>query len=460
MRSSITFHGAARTVTGSKHLLESNGARVLIDCGMFQGPKAIRERNLQPLAFDPREVDCIVLTHAHMDHIGYIPRLVKMGFKGPIYCTKATKGLAQISLPDSGRIQEEDAYHARKRGITERAEPLYTEQDTYEALKLFRTVPYHEFHELPGKMQFRYMFAGHILGSAYADVYLGSGQRLLFSGDLGRWDTPIIKDPEMIDAADVLVIESTYGDRDHSDESPEDHLATIINRAISEGRVVIVPSFAIGRTQELLYYLNKLELEGRIGRMPVFVDSPMATSTSQLYGRSQEEWDDEMRVSLQADDTPIEPDHLTYVRDRNQSKELNSRSGPMLIIAGSGMANGGRVVHHLMQRLGDPRTDVVFTGYQAVETLGRDLLDGAPEVHIFGKPVAVRANVEKLSALSAHAGQSELFRFLRGFKQQPKQAFIVHGEPDVQDIFKAKIEADLGWSGVHIPDQGQQFAIE
>lgn len=458
MHATLSFFGAARTVTGSKHLLEVDGKRILIDCGMFQGRKELRDRNWAPFPFDPAEIDALVLTHAHQDHLGMIPRLIKLGYRGPVYCTRATKGLADISMPDGGRIQEEDAYHARKRGILDRAEPLYTEADAYAASKQFKTVPYKQLHDLPGGCSFRFIPAGHILGSAYAEINLPNGEKLLMGGDLGRWDTPIIKDPELVDHAEYVVMESTYGDKLHPDANPKEQIHHFIHEAIKSQSVLIVPSFAIGRTQELLYYISQLEQEGRIGRIPIFVDSPMASSTSVLYGRSPEEWDDEMKMMLQADDTPLEPQNLTYVRDRAQSKELNSRSGPMMIIAGSGMANGGRVVHHLLHRLSNPSTIVLFTGYQAEETLGRELLEGAETVQILRNEVQVRARIERVSALSAHADQRDMFRFLGGFQSPPKKTFLVHGEPDVQDVLAAKIRADLGWN-VEVPEQGQVFEL-
>ena len=456
----ISFWGAARTVTGSKHLIETGNKKILVDCGMFQGRKELRERNWQTPAFDPSELDAVVLTHAHMDHIGWLPRLMKLGYKGPIFCTRATKQLAGISLPDSGRIQEEDAAQHNKRQSSRHdpALPLYTEQDAYAVLKQFEVRPYHEPFDLPGKMVCRYAFAGHILGSAFAEMYFENGQRILMSGDLGRWNTPVIRDPEMMDFAEYLTIESTYGDRIHSNEDAKARLEEIANNAIQYGNCVLIPSFAIGRTQELLYLLSCLQLEGRIGRIPIYVDSPMATSTSSLYGDSKEEWDDEMRQMMNERTNPIEPEGVQYVRDKNMSKALNVQTGPMIVIAGSGMANGGRILHHFLHRLDDPRTVVCFTGYQAEETLGRRLLEGAPEVHIYGREVAVQASITKLNSLSAHADQSEIMLWLRGFGTPPKQTFIVHGEPHAQDTLAALIQSELGWK-THIPEHGETVVL-
>lgn len=420
----------------------------------------MRDRNWEPFNFDPGEIDAVVLSHAHQDHIGMLPKLVKDGYRGPIYCTKATRGLCAISLPDSGRIQEEDAYHANKRGSRHQpALPLYTEQDAYAVMKQLKTVPYHQFIDLPGGVKFRYFSSGHILGSAFIELYFENGQKLVFSGDLGRYDTPIIKDPEVMDFAEFLVIESTYGDKLHPTVNPEDMLAEVIHEAVDRHSALLVPSFAIGRTQELLYHLRRLQLANRIPRIPIYVDSPMATSTSDLYGRSNEEWDDEMSLMVQQDFDPIEPEGLQYVRDRNMSKALNVQQGPMVVIAGSGMANGGRIQHHLLHRLSDPDVQVLFTGYQATETLGRRLLDGADRVWIFGNEVEVRAKISRLTSLSAHADQGELMRWLSGFKSAPKKTFIVHGEPEVQDIFAAKLRTELGWE-VAIPEHMEEFSLD
>lgn len=461
MANQITFHGAARTVTGSKHLIETNGKKILVDCGIFQGSGELRSRNWAPLDFDPTELDCVVLTHAHQDHIGYLPKLVRDGYRGPIYCTKATKGLCAISLPDSGRIQEEDAYHHNKHGSSKHlpALPLYTERDSYECLKQLETVPYHTFFDLPGKMKMRYLYAGHILGSTFIELYFENGEKLVMGGDLGRWDTPIIKDPEIVDFADYLVVESTYGDRMHPTEDPCIKLEQHLKDAVKNGSCVLVPSFAIGRTQELLYYISRMQEQGSLPRIPIFVDSPMATSTSQLYGQSNEEWDEEMLLMCKKRDYPIEPTGLSYVRDANASKALNSQDGPMVVIAGSGMANGGRILHHMMHRLSKPNTVVLFTGYQAEETLGRRLLEGADTVKIFGKEVEVRCQVDRLNALSAHADQGELLRWLKGFKSPPKQLFIVHGEPKAQDTFAQKVRDELGWTNIHVPEQGDAFTL-
>ncbi len=461
MPTSIQFCGAAETVTGSRHLLSLNGKRVLVDCGLFQGSRELKERNWQPFPVAPQSLDAVAVTHAHTDHIGWLPRLVRDGYSGPIYATPATIGLARISLPDSGRLQEEDARHRNKRGDSRHqpALPLYTEKNAYACLKLFRPVPYMRLTELPGGASFRFLPAGHILGSAFAEVYFESGERIMMGGDLGRYDTPIILDPTPVDFAEYLVIESTYGDRLHAQEDPEEMLAGILSDAWRDGSAVLVPSFSIGRTQELLYHIKKLQDSGRAQRIPIFVDSPMATSATVLYLQQAEEHDEETKIAFAAHDNPIEPHGLTFVRDSEDSKALNTREGPMVVLSGSGMCEGGRILHHLKQRLHRPKTIVVFTGYQAAGSRGRRILEREPEVRIFGEIVPVRARIEKLNSLSAHADQAEMLRWLSNFKSAPKRSFIVHGEPPAQEALRAKIEEKLGWPCA-IPKHLEAFDLE
>jgi metallo-beta-lactamase family protein len=312
---------------------------------------------------------------------------------------------------------------------------------------------------LPGGATFRYLPAGHILGSAFAEIYFENGERILMSGDLGRYNTPIIKDPTTIEMAEYLVVESTYGDRIHSHEDVLGHLESILKAAFENGSAVLVPSFSIGRTQELMYYLKQLQVQGRMGRIPIYIDSPMGVSATKLYEDAKDEHDEEMKVALNHHDSPMEPANLTLIRDAEQSKALNTQQGPMIIIAGSGMANGGRIVHHLLHRLGNPNTIVVFTGYQAEGTLGRRILEGADTVSILHQEVTVRARIEKLNSLSAHADQQEILSWLKGFKQPPKQTFIVHGEPPAQAVLQQKIREELGWNTV-IPHWKQTFSLE
>ncbi|MEZ5163247.1 MAG: MBL fold metallo-hydrolase [Fimbriimonadaceae bacterium] len=385
MATSITFHGAAGTVTGSRHLLEIEGKKVLVDCGLFQGPRHIREKNWEPFPVEPHEIDAIILTHAHTDHIGFLPRLVKLGYRGPVYATRGTIGLCRVSLPDSGRLQEEQARFMNKHQLTKHdpALPLYSEADSYDALKLLKPLHYFEFKELPGKAQFRFMPAGHILGSAYAEIYFENGERILMGGDLGRYDRPIIKDPTAVDFSEYLVIESTYGNRVHSNRDAKEELREIVKRGYRDGSVILVPSFAIGRTQELLWYLHELEMEGELPDMPIYVDSPMASKTTLLYQEMDEDHDYDMKVDLSEGNSPFREDMVKIIRDREMSKELNYAKGPFMVIAGSGMCTGGRILHHLKAHIENENTIIVFTGYQAEGTLGRDIQNGDPEVKIF-----------------------------------------------------------------------------
>ncbi len=458
MHRSIAFDGAARTVTGSRHLLSIGGHKVLIDCGLFQGPREIRERNWEPFPFNVDEIEMLLLTHAHTDHVGLLPRLVKQGFNKPVYATSGTIGLANVALPDGGRLQEEDArYHNRHQTTRhEPALPLFTENDAYDALKLMKPVHYHQPLKLPGGATARYLPAGHILGASHIEVTLEDGEIVVFSGDVGRYDRPILKDPSDIFTADYLVVESTYGDLQHSKEDTERKLADLINEASRNKSVILVPSFAIGRTQELLWYIHLLIEGNKIPRIPIYVDSPMANATTLLYTNHTEDHDTEMRISLAKGESPLNPELVRLVQDRNMSKALNLADGPMMIIAGSGMVNGGRIVHHLKQRLGDPSTVVLFTGYQAEGTRGRDMIEGAESVNILGDEVPVRARIEKLNSLSAHADSEELMRWMSHLNSAPKRVFLVHGDYEVQKEFRLKIIERYGWE-VDIPAPGDVF---
>lgn len=460
MAPSIQFNGAAETVTGSQHVITVNGKRIMVDCGLFQGPRAIRERNWEPFAFEPHEIDAVVLTHAHTDHIGLLPRLIAKGYRGPVYATPGTIGLCKISLPDGGRLQEEEAsYHNRHQTSRHNpAAPLYTEADAYAAIKHLVPVHFFQLHDLPGGAQFRFLPAGHILGSGFVELYFENGERILMGGDLGRYDTPILKDPYTCTHAEYLVIESTYGDRFHADENPQDVLREVIQYIHERQSCAVVPSFAIGRTQELLWHIHELEQRGEIPHVPIFVDSPMASATTLLYNAPSEDMDPDLKIDIQENNSPFRADFVRFIRDRNASKALNTNDGPLMIISGSGMANGGRVVHHLRQRMPHKENVVLFTGYQAAETRGRRILEGADTISIFGDEIPVRCRVAKLNSLSAHADQNEIMRWLGGFQEAPRKTYIVHGEPGAQAVLAERIQRELGWDYV-IPHHQQSFSL-
>lgn len=460
MSVSITFHGAADTVTGSRHLLEAAGKRVLVDCGLFQGPRAIRDRNWQRFPVSPESVDAVVLTHAHLDHGGYLPRLVREGFRGVIHCTSATRDLLAIMLLDSARIQEEDAEQANRRKSSRHdpALPLYDQDDAQACLKLLEGHRYRtEFEPVPG-IPFHYERAGHILGSAFAFAQTAVGT-VLFSGDLGRYAQSIIPDPTTVTCADYLLVESTYGDRDHIDVDVPAALEAIVRRAIEQRGFILIPSFAIGRAQEVLYLLNTLWSEGRIPDLPVYLDSPMAVSAIPLFVRHTEDHDIEMTALMDAHRCPFEGKNVRFVQGRDESKALNDAEGPGIIIAGSGMANAGRIRHHLVNRVSQSNTTVLFVGYQGEGTPGRALLEGAEIFRAFGWEVPVRARIERLDALSAHADRGEILRWLGGFVKPPRRTFLVHGEPAARQALRARIMTKLGWD-VHNPDLHERVELD
>lgn len=451
MSTTITFHGATDTVTGSRHLLETAGKRVLVDCGLFQGPREIRQRNWRRFPEPPESLDAVVLTHAHLDHTGYLPRLVKEGYSGPIFCTPATRDLLGVMLMDSARLQEEEAEYANQRRYSRHqpALPLYTQEDARRCLSLLEGVRYRQQLEPAGGVSLHFLPAGHILGSAFALVSTAAG-KILFSGDLGRYDQSIIPDPTSVAHADYLLVESTYGDRDHQNVDVPAVLERLVRRAVEARGFILVPSFAVGRTQEVLYLLNRLQAEGRIPPIPIFVDSPMATSVVPFFVKHTDEHDVEMTALRDAEHCPFEGPNLRYVHTRDESKALNDHDGPGIIIAGSGMATGGRIRHHLLNRINRPNTTVLFVGYQGAGTPGRALLDGAQTYRAFGWEVPVRARIERLDALSAHADRGEILRWLGGFAAPPKRTFLVHGEAAARQALQAKIATELGWD-VHCP---------
>jgi metallo-beta-lactamase family protein len=451
----LDFLGATGTVTGSKYLLEAGGRRLLIDCGLFQGRKELRLRNWQDPPFDPAVLDAIVLTHAHVDHCAYLPRLVRLGYQRPVYATPATIDLLGLVLPDSAHLQEEEAQYANEKGYSKHrpALPLYTAADADAALRLLRPLPYHELREVVPGVAVRPTDAGHILGSASLTVQI-EGRRIVFSGDVGRYDEPILNDPEPIADADWVLCESTYGDRLHGDAPPAAALAEAVRAIDARRGVMVVPAFAIGRTQALLYALRGLAAGGQIPPLPVAIDSPMAIKATRIFGDHPEAQDAEARALLADGTPPLAYPNLRVAATRDQSMAINGMEGPLVIISSSGMATGGRVLHHLRQRLSDERNMVLLVGYQAEGTRGRSLQDGAPEVKIHGRMVPVRSEVRMISGFSAHADQAELMRWLSGFARPPKQLFLVHGEEEPRRVFAELVQQRLGWN-VHRPAHGE-----
>jgi metallo-beta-lactamase family protein len=440
----LQFLGAAGTVTGSKYLVKHRGQQILLDCGLFQGIKELRLRNWLKPEFSPREIASVVLSHAHIDHSGYLPLIVKRGFRGRIHCTAATADLIEILLPDSARLQEEDAERANREGYTKHqpALPLYDLKDVKEALKLLDTHPYRKPFPVAGDMKATFRPNGHILGSASVELAIGKSDpvRVVFSGDVGRYGRSLLLDPEPVPEADVLLVESTYGDRLHP-QDPMDELVRIVTEGVARGGAIIVPAFAVDRTQELLWCLRTLEEQQRIPVLPVYIDSPMAAKVNDLYALHVRE----LRLSEHEIERALSPAKLVTIQSVDESKELNGLTGPFIVIAGSGMATGGRVLHHLNRRLADPRTTVLLPGYQAQGTRGRQLEDGAQTVHIHGREVVVAATVERLQGLSAHADQGELLRWLGEFQRPPAACYLVHGEPEAAAALAQWIDADLDW---------------
>ena len=455
---SIAFHGAAGTVTGSRFLLQSDETRVLVDCGQFQGLKELRLRNWDKPAFNPRELDAVLLTHAHIDHSGMLPRLVKDGFRGPIYTTPATADLARILLPDAARIQEEDAAYANRKGYSKHrpALPLFTVEDAERALRLFEDVRYGRTLELPG-MECTFHNAGHILGSSHIEVRLPREQHtLVFSGDLGRYDVPLHRDPDTLPRCDTLVLESTYGDREHEHQPLEDQLVGALTETIQRGGTILIPSFAVARAQLVTMLIGRLISDGRLPRVPMHIDSPMAVDVTGVYREYANE------VHLDEDVTgarggPLVPAMLTFHRSVEESRRLNDLKGPRIIISSSGMLTGGRVLHHLRRLAGNPANLVLLVGYQAAGTRGRAMLQGARSVRIHGGNVEVRCQVRSLDGMSAHADRNELARWVQTAPAKPSTIFLVHGEPAASEALGERLKASAGQ--VTIPRLGQSFTL-
>lgn len=449
----ITFLGATNTVTGSKYLVRSQSRTLLVDCGLFQGYKQLRLRNWAPLPVDPKSIDAVILTHAHIDHSGYIPLLVKNGFAGKVYCSRATRDLCAILLPDSGYLQEEEARYANKRGYSKHAPalPLYTQDQAKRSLRRFSPLEFGRENDLGGGLTVSLTPAGHILGAALTLLRDGK-QSILFSGDLGRPDDPIMVPPSAVDHADYLVVESTYGDRRHDPIDPQMALADVINRTAQRKGVVVIPAFAVGRAQLLLYYIHLLKAARKIPDIPVFLNSPMAVNANTVFHNHR----GEHRLTPAQCDGMCGAAHI--VNSAEDSRQLNQRRGPMVIVAASGMATGGRVVHHLKAFAPEPKNTILFAGFQAGGTRGAAIVNGAEAIKIHGEYVPVKAEVKVLHSLSAHADYAEIMDWLGHFKTPPKQTFITHGEPAAADALRIRIKETLKWQ-CSVPDYSERVNL-
>ena len=449
----LTSLGGAGTVTGSKHLLAHNDTRILIDCGLFQGLKNLRDLNWEPLPIDPSSIDAVVLTHAHLDHSGYLPRLVREGFRGKIFATAATSDIAELILMDSAHLNEKDAEYANRKGFSKHkpALPLYGSHDAERALEFFTSVPFGEVVRLPGGATLRFRHAGHILGAATADIEWG-GRRIAFSGDIGRYDDPVLPDPEAVPEADYVLVESTYGNRVHDPADPTEALGAIVKRTVERGGTLVIPAFAVGRAQSLLYHLWKLKTNGQLANVPIYLDSPMAIDATNLLHAHRA--DHRLPVEVCTAVCAV----ATYTRDVEGSKAITASPYPKVVISASGMATGGRVLHHLKAFAPDSKNTILFSGFQSAGTRGRAMLQGAHETKIHGEGIPVQAEVAELSMLSAHADANELMRWLSGFRRAPSRAFIVHGEDDASEALRVRIDRELGWNAT-IPRMNQSFDL-
>lgn len=452
---SLKFLGATGTVTGSKYVLTHKNSNIMVDCGLFQGLKDLRLRNWTPFKMNIDELDAIVLTHAHIDHTGYLPRLVKQGYGKPVYCTEPTRDLLEIMLLDSAHLQEEDAKYANKKGTSKHspALPLYSREDAEKAISLLRGIPYETPFRPTAEIIMTFQDAGHILGSAFVIGRWQEGdqeKKIVFSGDLGRYERPILKNPSKIPDADYLLIESTYGDRLHEQGNPKEELKRIINETIGRKGVVVIPAFAVGRTQELLYTIRELETEGAIPVLPVYVDSPMAIKACKLYSKHTEIYDQEANALKEQGIDVLLTRRTEFTQSVDASKRINASDEPCIIISASGMLTGGRILHHLIRRLPRPRNSIVFVGYQAEGTRGRALQNDKDKVKIHGQQVKSAASIETISDFSAHADYNEILHWLGDFEQAPRKTFIVHGEPESSKNLKKLIDEKYGWF-THIP---------
>jgi metallo-beta-lactamase family protein len=460
--------GGAGNVTGSKYIVEANNVRFLVDCGLYQ-EREFLGRNWEPFPIPPHTLDAVLLTHAHVDHCGLLPKLVREGFRGRIYCNEATSDLAKIILLDSAHLQEEDAEFKRKRHQREKRKgpypeiPLYTVSDAEASFPLFAPVKYAETVHIGEGVSAVFRDAGHVLGSSMIKVTLRQGEEyrtMVFSGDVGRWDRPILRDPTVFNEIDYILVESTYGDRIH--DAPPDigsSLAEIVNSTCEAGGNIIVPSFALQRAQEILYHLNELVLDARIPHLLVFLDSPMAVRITEVFKRHSELFDKEMSWLVRHNRSPFEFPGLKMIQTVEESKAINDMSGTVMVIAGSGMCTGGRIKHHLVTNITRRESTILFVGYQAIGTLGRQIVDGAKEVRILGQHYPVRARIVQIHGFSSHADRSELFRWLSELKRAPRQVFVVHGEPDAAKNFSEFLREKTGWH-VSVPEYGVEAMLD
>lgn len=463
----LSFWGGVGTVTGSKYLIETEHARVLVDCGLFQGLKTLRERNWQEPPFDPRSLNAVLITHAHIDHTGYLPRLVRQGFRGPVYCSRGTADLLKILLPDAGRLQEEDADYRNRHKLTKHdpALPLYTEKDALAALQLIEPLSNRgEPVAVAQGIRAEFRIAGHILGSSLVLVEIENagddhrGRRILFSGDLGHYNQPIIRDPVAPPACDYLLVESTYGNRLHDPEDPKSALKRIINDAAQRGGPILIPAFAVGRSQEIIYLIRELEDEKAIPILPVCLDSPMAAAATVAYAKRTEEQDEDYASVLARPQHPLRTHSMVTCSSRDESKRLGEIQGARVIVSASGMMTGGRVLHHALRLVPDPNTTLLFVGYQAAGTTGRRILDGEKEVKIMGQWVPVRCRIERIGSFSAHADWREILEWLKGMPTAPRQTFLTHGEPAAAEAMAGHIRETLAWPAT-VPVYGQRVEL-
>ena len=471
----ITFLGATKMVTGSNFLVEAAGKKFLVDCGLYQGKKEVELENHRPFDYNPAEIDFMLLTHAHIDHSGRIPKLYNEGFKNPIYAHKATCDLCGIMLPDSGHIQEMEAEwknKKRERKGEQTYPPLYTAEDAINSLELFSPVKYDEIIEIDENIHVRFNDAGHMLGSSIIEVWVnenGKETKTVFSGDIGNNDIPLLDSPTMIESCDYLVMESTYGSRLHmkNDEKAEMFL-NIVSETIDNGGTVVIPSFAVGRTQEILYELNKIKEKRNdeefsrkyktLMKVPVYVDSPLAISATEIFRQNTDLFEDEIKEKMEAGDNPLEFPGLKFTQTSDESKALNESTDPCIIISASGMCDVGRIKHHLKHNIWNPKNTILFVGYQAPGTLGYSIVNGAKKVTIFGEEIAVNARIEYIEGYSGHADQEWLMNFIYSFISKPKHIFLVHGEEESQDVLKNKILEETG-IGVTIPEYGETYDV-